>query len=76
MHKYSNFLHTEAYRRTFFTYLSIVLVFLVTILSFMYRDIYKSSQENFVKEASRACEDLDRQAAELVGSIDQFTAQI
>ena len=76
MSKYANFLHTEVYRKTFLTYLTIVLVFLVTILSFMYRDIYKSAQENFVREASQACETLDRQAGELVASIDQFAAQV
>ena len=76
MNPYSNFLHAEAYRKTFLTYLGIVLAFLVTILGFMYRDIQKTARENFLREASQACDGIDRKAQALVTSIDQFSAQI
>ena len=76
MSQYSNFLHAEAYRKTFLTYLGIVLAFLVTILGFMYRDIQNTARENFLEEASQACDSIDRKAQALVTSIDQFTSQI
>ena len=76
MKKYRNFLHTQAYRQAFITYLLIALVFLCTILGFMYRDIHRTARENFLREASLACDHVDRQAMALVNSVDQFAAHV
>ena len=43
MHKYSNFLHTETYRRIFPSYLIIPLLFTAAILGFMYQNICKTA---------------------------------
>ena len=76
MTKNRTFLQTEAYRRTFFSFLLIALLFSAVILGFMYRDVYKSARENFVAEASRASEKMDQKAGELVKAVDQFSARI
>ena len=76
MKKSINFLHTEAYRRTFLSYLMIALLFSAVILGFMFRDIYKTARENFIAEASKAAEDMDRKAGELVNAVDQFSARV
>lgn len=76
MSKYSNFLHTEAYRRTFITYQVISLLLAATILGFIWRDMYNTAQENFVIESTKTYEDIDRRVGRLVDSIDQFYTQI
>ncbi len=76
MSKYSNFLHTKAYRRTFLTYQVIALLLAATILGFVYRDMLNSAQENFVAESTKVYEGVDRRVGQVVNSIDQFYTQI
>ncbi len=76
MGKYSNFLHTEAYRRTFLAYQAISLLLAVTILGFVYRDMYNAAQENFVTESTKIYEDVDRRVGHVVDSVDQFYTQL
>lgn len=76
MKKYGNFLHTKAYKRTFLIYVAIALLFTVTILSLLYRDMRTRTQEAFLQEASSVYENIERQVGDLVTSIDQFTTQI
>lgn len=76
MKKSRTFLHTEAYRQTFFSFLFIALLFSAVILGFMYRDVYKTARENFFSESFRASENIDRKAAELVKAVDQFSARL
>ena len=76
MKKNKNFLQTEAFRQTFFSYLFIALLFSFIILGFMYRDVYKTARESFVSEAFKASEDMDRKAGELVKTVDQFSARL
>lgn len=76
MKKKRTFLHTEAYRRTFFSFLFIALLFSAVILGFMYRDVYKTARENFLAESFRASEKVDNRAGELVKAVDQFSARI
>ncbi len=76
MSKYTNFLHTEAYRRTFLTYQTIALLLVVTILGFVYRDMFNTAQENFVSESTKVYEDVDRRVGHVVDSIDQFYTQL
>ena len=76
MKKSINFLHTEAYRRTFLSYLCIALLFSAMILGFMFRDIYKTARENFISEAAKAADDIDRKAGELVSAVNQFSARL
>ncbi len=75
MKKYGNFLHTKAYK-TFLIYVAIALLFTVTILSLLYRDMRTRTQEAFLKEASSVYENIERQVGDLVTSIDQFTTQV
>ena len=76
MKKQKNFLRSEAYRRTFLIYLCIVLLFTVTILGFVYRDMYKTAQENFIGESAEICGEVDRRAGQVVRGIDRFYAQL
>ena len=76
MKKNKNFLHSEAFRQTFLSYLCIALLFSVIILGFMYRDVIKSAREQFLSEAFKAAEDMDRKAGELVKTVDQFSARL
>ena len=76
MKKTSNFLRSEAYRKTFLSYLLIALLFSVTILSFIYRDIYKTGRENLLNEAAEVAESIDHKAEALVKSVDQFASRL
>lgn len=76
MGKFTNFLHTEAYRRTFLTYQAIALLLAVTILGFVYRDMFNTAQENFVTESTKIYEDVDHRVGYVVDSIDQFYTQL
>ena len=76
MKKSINFLHSEAFRRTFLSYLLIALLFSGMILGFMYRDLYQTARERFIQESVKASEDMDRKAGELVRAVDQFSARL
>ena len=76
MKKKKTFLHTEAYRRTFFNFLLIALLFSAVILGFMYRDVYKTARENFFAESFQFSEKADHKAGELVKAVDQFSARL
>ena len=72
----SNFLNGSSYRRTFFAYLLIAMVFISAILGFQYRDIHKTARENFLEESSDAFAAVERKASETVSALDQFVAQV
>ncbi len=76
MKKYGNFLRSEAFRRTFCSYLTIALLFSALILGFVCRDLYTTAKENFFREATVVSENIDRKAVELVKAVDQFAARV
>ncbi len=76
MGKYSKFFHMKAYRRTFITYQVIALLFAVTILGFVYRDMFNTAQENFIVESTQTYENIDRAVGNVIASIDRFYTQL
>ena len=74
--KYKSFLHAEAFRRTFLSYVAIALLFSIAMLSFVYRDIHQTGMQRFLVEASAVVEDIDNVASDQVKIIDQFTTHL
>lgn len=76
MRKSMNFLHTKVYRRTFFIYLSIVAVFMVSAFGILLKHSSMTARDNFTAKAADAFQSVDHQAAEITQSVDSFMTQL
>ncbi len=74
--KASNFLQLKIYRRTFFIYLSIVIVFFFFIISNRYKNARLAGQQFFSEHMDRAFSQVENELDGIVNTIDNFLIRL